>query len=225
MTMDLKEFCASCGVILRDVFFRCQKCGKLNCMECRNEIEKCCMECAPNLPAISGMASTAGLSFVSDINAITSRHIDQKSHSPTHVHVIRLNPSEVGQIIGPAGKTVYSIIDETGVKIDISSDGTIVISSEDAEAAHKAKERVQAIVREPEVGMVYNGLVRRITDFGAFVEIIPGTDGLVHISELDTKQVKRVEDFCHVGDRIEVKVISIDGDGKIRLSRKALHAS
>jgi polyribonucleotide nucleotidyltransferase len=82
--------------------------------------------------------------------------------------------------------------------------------------------RVKALTEEAEMDKVYNGIVRRVTDFGAFVEILPGTDGLVHISELDTQRVNKVEDICRVGDRMEVKVINIDRDGKIRLSRKAL---
>ena len=98
----------------------------------------------------------------------------------------------------------------------------MLIASVDGEAGRRALARVQEIVEEPEIGRTYNGLVRRIAEFGAFVEILPGTDGLVHISELDVNRVRRVEDICKVGDRMEVKVINIDGDGKIRLSRKAL---
>jgi polyribonucleotide nucleotidyltransferase len=98
----------------------------------------------------------------------------------------------------------------------------VLIASVDGEAGRRAKERIEAIVEEAEIGKVYNGVVRRIAAFGAFVEIFPGTDGLVHISELDVRRVGKVEDICNVGDRLEVKVINIDNDGKIRLSRKAL---
>jgi polyribonucleotide nucleotidyltransferase len=97
-----------------------------------------------------------------------------------------------------------------------------MIASVDAAAGQAALARIEAIIEEAELGKVYNGIVRRVTDFGAFVEIIPGTDGLVHISELDTSRVGKVEDICKVGDRIDVKVINIDPDGKIRLSRKAI---
>ncbi|RKX24233.1 MAG: polyribonucleotide nucleotidyltransferase, partial [Candidatus Zixiibacteriota bacterium] len=120
------------------------------------------------------------------------------------------------------GKMIRSIVEETGAKVDISDDGTVMIASSDAEAGRAALSRVESIVEEPELNKVYDGIVRRTTDFGAFVEIIPGTDGLVHISELDTSRVGKVEDICRVGDRMSVKVISIDNDGRVRLSRKAL---
>ncbi|MEW5993708.1 MAG: S1 RNA-binding domain-containing protein, partial [Candidatus Zixiibacteriota bacterium] len=110
----------------------------------------------------------------------------------------------------------------TGAKIDITDDGTVFIASVDAEAGRKAREKVEAIVEEAEVGKVYNGTVTRITQFGAFVEILPGTDGLLHISEMDHQRVNRVEDLLNLGDSVTVKVISIDQEGKIRLSRKAL---
>ena len=97
-----------------------------------------------------------------------------------------------------------------------------MISSIDGEAGRAALARVEALVEEPEMDKVYNGIVRRTTDFGAFVEIIPGTDGLVHISELDVDRVNQVEDICKVGDRMEVKVINIESDGRVRLSRRVL---
>ena len=117
---------------------------------------------------------------------------------------------------------IRSIIEATGAKIDIEDDGTVLIASVDGEAGKKALEMIQAIVEEPEIGKIYSGKVRRITNFGAFIEILPGTDGLLHISEIDHSHVARVEDFLKVGDTIEVKVINIDPEGKIRLSRKAL---
>ena len=117
---------------------------------------------------------------------------------------------------------IRSIIEDTGAKIDIEDDGTVLIASVDGEAGRKAQERIEALVEEAEIGKVYDGVVRRTTNFGAFVEIIPGTDGLVHISELDNTRVNRVEDICRVGDRMQVKCIDIDGDGKVRLSRRVL---
>ncbi|HVP06789.1 MAG TPA: polyribonucleotide nucleotidyltransferase, partial [Candidatus Acidoferrum sp.] len=167
-------------------------------------------------------ARVARLSILDKMNATISRHRDQLSNYAPRILILKINPSKIGEVIGPGGKVIRAIIEETGAKIDISDDGTVFIASVEAEAGKAALARVQAIVEEAEIGKVYNGTVRRIAEFGAFVEIIPGTDGLVHISELDVNRVRRVEDICKVGDRMEVKVINIDGDGKIRLSRKAL---
>ena len=169
-----------------------------------------------------GKARKARLFILDKMNATISKHRDQLSEFAPRILILKINPSKIGEVIGPGGKIIRAIVEETGAKIDISDDGTVFIASVSAEAGKSALARVMAIVEEPEMGKVYNGIVRRVTDFGAFVEIIPGTDGLVHISELDVNRVKRVEDICRVGDRIEVKVINIDGDGKVRLSRKAL---
>jgi len=167
-------------------------------------------------------ARKARLHILEKMNATINKHRDQLSEFAPRIIILKINPSKIGEVIGPGGKIIRAIVEETGAKIDISDDGTVFIASVSAEAGKAALARVQAIVEEPEMGKVYNGVVRRITDFGAFVEIMPGTDGLVHISELDVNRVKRVEDVCRVGDRMEVKVINIDGDGKVRLSRKAL---
>jgi polyribonucleotide nucleotidyltransferase len=129
---------------------------------------------------------------------------------------------KIGEIIGPGGKMIRSIIEETGAKIDIEDDGTVLIASVDQAAGEAARDRVLGICEEPEVGKVYEGKVRRVTDFGAFVQILPNTDGLLHISELEYYRVNRVEDIVNVGDTVKVKVLEIDNDGKIRLSRKAL---
>ncbi len=169
-----------------------------------------------------GKARKARLHILEKMNATINKHRDQLSEFAPRILIIKINPSKIGEVIGPGGKIIRAIVEETGAKIDISDDGTVFIASVSAEAGKAALARVQAIVEEPEMGRVYNGIVRRVTDFGAFVEIMPGTDGLVHISELDVTRVKRVEDICRVGDRMEVKVINIDGDGKVRLSRKAL---
>ena len=117
---------------------------------------------------------------------------------------------------------IRSIIESTGAKVDIDDDGTVLIASVDGEAGAKAKAMIEALVEEPEIGKKYGGKVRRITAFGAFVEILPGTDGLLHISEIDNKRVERVEDYFKVGDDVEVQIVNIDPEGKIRLSRKVL---
>jgi polyribonucleotide nucleotidyltransferase len=170
-------------------------------------------------------ARNARLKILDNMNATIPKHREQLSDHAPRILILKINPSKIGEVIGPGGKIIRGIIEETGAKIDISDDGTVLIASVNGDAGKAAMARVQAIVEEPEIGKVYNGLVRRIADFGAFVEIMPGTDGLVHISELDTKRVGRVEDVCRVGDRMDVKVINVDHDGKVRLSRKALLTS
>ncbi len=167
-------------------------------------------------------ARQARLKILDVMNATISKHRDQLSEYAPRIITIKINPSKIGEVIGPGGKVIRSITEETGAKIDIEDDGTVLIATTDAEAGRRAKERIEAIVEEAEVGKVYNGVVNRITNFGAFVEILPGTDGLLHISELDNHRVNRVEDIVNLGDHVAVKVISIDQDGKIRLSRRAL---
>ncbi len=167
-------------------------------------------------------ARRARLFILDRMNATISKHREQLSQFAPRIITIKINPAKIGDVIGPGGKVIRAIVEETGAKIDINDDGTVLIASVDGEAGQAAVARIKALTEEAEIDKVYNGIVRRITDFGAFVEILPGTDGLVHISELDTQRVNKVEDICRVGDRMEVKVINIDRDGKIRLSRKAL---
>lgn len=133
-----------------------------------------------------------------------------------------INPDKIRTVIGPSGKQINEIIDETGVKIDIEQDGNIFISSTDPEMNEKAKKIIEDLVREVEVGQIYLGTVRRIEKFGAFVELFKGKDGLVHISELAEERTNKVEDAVSVGDKILVKVKEIDRQGRINLSRKAV---
>jgi polyribonucleotide nucleotidyltransferase len=127
----------------------------------------------------------------------------------------------VSSVIGPGGKNIKNVIAQTGVKIDVDDAGKVSIASCDKESTDKAVAMVKALVEEAEVGKIYLGKVRKIMDFGAFVEIIPGTDGLVHISQLDNNRVQNVRDILNEGDEVLVKVLEIDPQGKIRLSRKA----
>ena len=167
-------------------------------------------------------ARTARLHILGEMSkAIDKPRADLSRYAP-RIITIKINPEKIGEVIGPGGKVIRAIVEETGAKIDITDDGTVLIASVEAEAGLAAKERVLAIVEEAEVGKEYNGVVRRITDFGAFVEILPGTDGLIHISELAHERVNRVEDILQVGDTVRVKCINVDPDGKVRLSRKAL---
>lgn len=167
-------------------------------------------------------ANTARMSILDSMGRTISKHRSDLSEYAPRIITLKIDPSKIGDVIGPGGKTIRPICEETGAKIDITDDGTVLIASVDRAAGMAALERVQAIVEEPEVGKTYHGLVRRTTDFGAFVEILPGTDGLVHISELAHERVRRVEDILKVGDKVDVKVISVDRDGKVRLSRKEL---
>jgi polyribonucleotide nucleotidyltransferase len=141
------------------------------------------------------------------------------AHAPRMLS-LRINPDKIRDIIGPGGKTIREISTKTGAKIDIEDDGTVQVFASNDETASHAKQIIEDLTREPEVNMVYKGLVRKCVDFGAFVEIFPGTDGLVHISELADKRVEKVTDILEEGDEVLVKVLSIDRDGKIRLSRR-----
>jgi polyribonucleotide nucleotidyltransferase len=136
------------------------------------------------------------------------------------VITLRINPDKIRDVIGPGGRVINKIIEETGVKIDIEQDGRIYISSTDAAGAENAKEQILNITREVEVGKTYKGRVMRVEKYGAFVEILPGKEGLVHVSQLDVNRVNRVEDICKVGDFITVKVTEIDAQNRINLSRK-----
>jgi polyribonucleotide nucleotidyltransferase len=144
-----------------------------------------------------------------------------KEHAPKII-VITINPDKIREVIGPGGKMVKQIVATTGAKIDIEDDGRIHISSPDQKAADEAIRIIKEITAEAEIGAVYQGKVKKIMDFGAFVEILPGTDGLVHISELAHRRVKTVDEILKEGDEVMVKVLDVDRQGKIRLSRKAL---
>ncbi len=135
---------------------------------------------------------------------------------------LRINPDKIRDIIGPGGKVIRAIQMETDTRIDIEDSGLVKILGVDNESSEKALKMIKDIVREAEVGAIYEGTVRKIMDFGAFVEIFPGTDGLVHISQLDSKRVHKVTDVLKEGDKVMVKVLEVDRDGKIRLSRKAI---
>ncbi|HZG61044.1 MAG TPA: polyribonucleotide nucleotidyltransferase [Anoxybacillus sp.] len=135
---------------------------------------------------------------------------------------MQINPDKIREVIGPSGKQINKIIEETGVKIDIEQDGTIFISSVNEEMNRKAKKIIEDIVREVEVGQIYLGKVKRIEKFGAFVELFNGKDGLVHISELAEERIGKVEDVVAIGDEILVKVMEIDKQGRVNLSRKAV---
>jgi polyribonucleotide nucleotidyltransferase len=135
---------------------------------------------------------------------------------------IQINPDKIGTVIGPGGKMIKKIIEESKASIDIEDDGSVYVASPSSEAAQKAIEMIRSLTAEVEVGKEYHGTVKRIMDFGAFVEVLPGKEGLVHISQLATHRVNRVEDVVQVGDPLDVKVTGIDSMGRINLSHRAL---
>lgn len=135
---------------------------------------------------------------------------------------IKINPDKIRDVIGPGGKVINKIIDETGVKIDTEQDGTIYIASADEAMINRAKEMIESIVREAKVGEYYLSTVKRIEKFGAFCEIFPGKDGLLHISEIQEERTKEVEDVLKLGDELLVKCIEIDKQGRVNLSRKVV---
>jgi len=137
-----------------------------------------------------------------------------------------ISPDKIGEVIGPGGRVIKKIIKETGTEINIDDvEGKITISSMDENKAKKALEIIKGIITEPEVGEIYQGKVKRITNFGAFVEIMPGKEGLVHVSELSNEFVKNVSDVVKVGDEIKVKLIDIDELGRLNLSKKRAESS
>ncbi len=153
--------------------------------------------------------------------------ISKARDPPSHHAPLMLSRSvpvdKIGSIIGPGGKTIRALTSEYKVSIDVEDDGTVIVGSPNGEAAEKAMKAIHGLVKEAEVGEIYTGKVARIMDFGAFVEILPGKDGLVHISELSDHRVERVEDEVQVGDEITVMVVEIDRLGRINLSRRAVH--
>ncbi|MCZ6636142.1 MAG: polyribonucleotide nucleotidyltransferase [bacterium] len=155
------------------------------------------------------------------MNEAISKPRENLSQYAPRILSIKIEPSKIGAVIGPGGKTIRSI-EETGATVSVEDDGMVTVTSVDAAAGEEAMGRIRALVEDPEVGKMYEGTVRRITDFGAFIEILPGKDGLCHISELEHFRVRKVEDVLQEGEKTQVKVIGIDDQGKIRLSRKAL---
>jgi len=144
-----------------------------------------------------------------------------KPHAP-RITIIQIPVDKIGAVIGPGGKIIRALQEETGVKIDIEDDGRVFIAATDGIAEAAARERIEALTESAQVGRIYTGKVVRIADFGAFVEILPNIDGMVHISQLDSERVNKVEDVVSMGDEITVMVTAIDENGKIRLSRQAV---
>ncbi len=155
------------------------------------------------------------------LKAIPEPRKELSPYAP-RVEQLKIDVDKIKDVIGSGGKTIKKIIELTGVEIDVEETGVVHVLSTDAEAAQRAIKMIEDIVKEPEVGEIYEGTVVKIMDFGAFVNILPGKDGLVHISQLDKKRVNKVEDVVHVGDKVRVKLVEIDKQGRLNLSMKAL---
>ncbi len=152
--------------------------------------------------------------------ATISRPRPETSENAPRILTVRINPEKIGKVIGPGGKGIRGIESTSGAKVDIDDDGTITVSAVDAKAAQRGMEMVKAVAEDVELGRIYEGTVSSVKDFGAFIEVTPGQDGLCHISELSDGFVKKVDDICAVGDQLRVKVIAIDDQGRIKLSRR-----
>lgn len=167
-------------------------------------------------------AKKARLHILSIMNDCIATPSEEMSKYAPKIFTMQILPEKIREVIGPGGKVINKIIDETGVKIDTFDDGRIAITADSRENGERAKEMINEIVKEIEVGEIYSGVITTITNFGAFVELIKGKEGLLHISNMTHERLNKVEDLFKVGDVVEVKVIEIDNQGKIKLSRKAL---
>ena len=163
----------------------------------------------------------AGIGYILDEmdKALAAPRETMSPYAP-RIITIQVKPDKIREIIGPGGKVIRGIVEATGVKVEVEDDGTVLIASTDEIASQKAIDMIKAIVEDPEIGRIYRGTVKKVMDFGAFVEVVTGTDGLVHISQLADHRVAKVEDVVKEGDVVNVKVLDIDRDGKIRLSIK-----
>ncbi len=169
-----------------------------------------------------GQARRGRLHILEIMNRTLAQSREEISRYAPRILVININPDKIRDVIGPGGKTIKKITEQTGATIDIEDDGSIKVACVDSEMAARAVDIIRSLTEDPEIGRIYRGRVKRIVNFGAFVEILPGRDGLVHISELEPHRVGRVEDVIKEGETVLVKVIGVDEEGKIRLSRKAV---
>jgi polyribonucleotide nucleotidyltransferase len=165
----------------------------------------------------------AGRLHILDImaEALPTPRAEMSPFAP-RIIIININPDKIREVIGPGGKIIKRITEETGTQIDIEDTGEVRIAAVNSDGGRRAEEMIRNITEDPEVGRTYQGKVRSVVTFGAFVEIVPGRDGLLHISEIDHRRIAKTEDVLNVGDSVMVKVIGVDRDGKIKLSRKAL---
>jgi polyribonucleotide nucleotidyltransferase len=156
------------------------------------------------------------------MNEVMATPRPELSKYAPRIETLKVKPDQIRVVIGPGGKMIKAITEQTGAKIDISDDGTVSISSPDGEALKKAIEIIESLTLEPEIGTKYKGIVRRVENYGAFLEIAPGKDGLLHVTDMEWGFVEKVSDVMDLGDEVEVVISDIDREGRIKLSRKAL---
>jgi polyribonucleotide nucleotidyltransferase len=166
-------------------------------------------------------ANRARLHILDEMDKVLPSPRAELSQYAPRIITIKVDPAKIGEIIGPKGKTIRGIQEATGATINIDDDGTVTIASVSGEGGERARRIIAGMTEEPEVGRIYEGQVKSTTTFGAFVEIMPGTEGLLHISELQANRVEKTEDVVKKGDMVQVKLLSIDEKGRLRLSRKA----
>jgi len=170
------------------------------------------------------MAKTARLDILRQMLKALSAPRKNTSSTAPRILMTKVAPDKIGRVIGPGGKYIKSIEAETGATVEIDPDGTILVACLNEAGAIRAIEMVEAVGAEVKIGKIYTGTVSSVKDFGAFIEVVPGQDGLCHISELDTGFVKSADDVIKIGETVRVKVIAIDDQGRIKLSRKAVQA-
>jgi polyribonucleotide nucleotidyltransferase len=167
-------------------------------------------------------AKEGRLHILGEMNKALAAPREELSQYAPRIVTLQINPEKIGDLIGPKGKTIRGIQDETGAELTVDDTGLVTIAAVGGDAMQRARQMVQAITAEPEIGATYEGTVKTTTAFGAFVEIMPGTEGLVHISELKHGRTDRTEDVVNKGDRVTVKLLDRDERGRLRLSMKAL---
>jgi len=167
-------------------------------------------------------AKQGRLHILGEMGKVISASRAEMSEFAPRLMTMKIHPDKIREVIGKGGTTIRAITEETGATIDISDDGTIVIASVNREAAEAAKARIEQIVSDVEPGRIYEGKVAKLMDFGAFVTILPGKDGLVHVSQISNERVEKVSDKLKEGDIVKVKVLEVDKQGRIRLSMKAV---
>jgi polyribonucleotide nucleotidyltransferase len=154
-------------------------------------------------------------------NAAATPREEMSAYAPK-LTTFKINPEKIRDVIGKGGSVIRGLVEETGAQIDVADDGTITIAAAAQEAADLAKAKIDAITAEVEVGKIYEGPVQKITDFGAFINLLPGKDGLLHISQIANERVNKVEDYLKEGQVVRVKVLEVDDRGRVKLSMKAL---
>jgi len=167
-------------------------------------------------------AKKARMFILDKMEAVISAPREEISVHAPRIQTLKIPQDAIGAVIGPGGKTIRGITESSGATVNIDDDGTVTIASVESAAAEKAMEMVKALTEAPEPGKVYEGTVKKIMNFGAFVEILPGKEGLLHISQIENHRVNKVEDVLQVGDKVKVKLLKVDRDGKLDLSRKVL---